>query len=75
MTFSKQMLAMLKLFKRKKSYCETILGATGVLKTFTEITGKQLNQRLFLIKLQAYSNFFKGASFSNFQLGPVKKIQ
>ena len=44
-------------------YCEVTLGATDVLKFFTEITGKQL--RRSLKKLKAYSNFFTGGCFSN----------
>ena len=46
-------------------YCEATLGATDVLKFFRKITGKQLRRKLFLIKLQAYSNFFTGGCFSN----------
>ena len=55
---------------KKKSYYETTLGATGALKYFTKITGKQLRRNLFLIKLQGYRKPFTGtasATCSNFQ--------
>ena len=61
------MLAELKLFERKKNYCETNLEPTGVLKKITKITGKQLRWSSFLIKLQGYCKFFTGNDFSNFQ--------
>ena len=71
------MLAGLKLFKRK-SYCETTLGVTGVLKNFTKVKGKQMHPSLFLMKLQTCSNFFTGDCFCNslvlsMVFDPVKK--
>ena len=76
----------MKTIEKKKSYCETTLGA-GVRgcslkqvlrKFFTKITGKQLRRSLFLMKLQVYSKFFTGDCFSNLLelsmvFGPVKK--
>ena len=67
--------------QKKKSYCETNLGAdfrfrssvffkTVVLKNFAKVTGKQLRGCLFLIKLQAHSNFLLDTALaicSNFQ--------
>ena len=68
-----------KTIQKKKSCCEATLGATVVLKNFTEITGKLPRWSLFLIKLQGYGKLFAGACFSNLLepsmiFGPVKKI-
>ena len=44
------MLAGLKLFERKKSYCETILELIGFPKKFTKIRENQLHGSLFFDK-------------------------
>ena len=56
------MLAGLKLFKTENNYCEKTFGATVFLKNLIQVTGKQLRQRLVLIKVQVCSNFLQKAA-------------
>ena len=81
------MLAGLKLFERKKSYCEKILGAVVrvcslkiVFWKFCKNYKKKTAPESFFNKkdLQAHNEFFTGDFFSNFLelsmvFGPVKK--